>query len=113
LPEIDAPVTPHHIEHIVARKHHGATQLSNLALSCHRCNLHKGTDLTGIDPLSGRLTKLFNPRRNAWQRHFRWDGFWIVGRTAVGRTTVDELRVNESERIRLRETLAELGRFPW
>jgi hypothetical protein len=113
LPEIDSPVTPHHVEHIVAQKHHGPTHGSNLALSCHRCNLNKGTDLSGLDPLSGKLTRLFNPRRHRWRRHFQWDGVWLVGKTALGRATVDVLRINESERIRLRESLAELGRFPW
>ena len=113
LPEADSPVTPHHIEHIIARKHRGRTRSSNLALACHRCNLNKGTDLSGIDPLTNRLTKLFNPRRYRWNRHFRWDGFWLVGKTVIGRATVEVLRANESERIRLRESLAELGRFPW
>jgi hypothetical protein len=113
LHEIDSPVTPHHVEHIIARKHHGPTRLSNLALACHRCNFNKATDLSGLDPLSGKLTKLFNPRRPRWRHHFRWDGFWLVGKSPIGRATVDVLRVNESERIRLRESLAELGRFPW
>ena len=113
LPETDSPVTPHHVEHIVANKHHGPTRSSNLALSCHRCNLNKATDLSGLDPVTGKLTKLFHPRRHQWSHHFRWDSYWLVGKTAIGRTTVDVLRVNETERIRLRETLDELGRFPW
>jgi hypothetical protein len=69
--------------------------------------------LSGLDPLTGKLTRLFNPRRHLWQHHFRWDGYLLVGKTAIGRATVDVLRVNESERIKLRESLAELGRFPW
>jgi hypothetical protein len=113
LPEADSPSVPHHVEHIVALKHHGPTRSSNLCLSCHRCNFNKGTDLSGLDPPSGKLTKLFNPRRQKWDRHFRWAGFLLVGKTAIGRATVDVLRVNESERVRLRETLAALGRFPW
>jgi hypothetical protein len=113
LPEADSTSMPHYIEHIVARKHHGPTRLANLALSCHRCNLHKATNLTGIDPLTGGLTKLYHPRRNKWQRHFQFEGVRIVGKTAIGRTTVDVLDMNENERVRLRETLVELGRFPW
>lgn len=113
LPEADSPVVPHHIEHIIACKHHGRTRLSNLALSCHRCNSHKGTDLTGIDSLTGKLARIFNPRRHGWNHHFAWDGTALVGKTAIGRATVDVLRMNERERIRLRESLAELGRFPW
>jgi 5-methylcytosine-specific restriction endonuclease McrA len=29
--------------------------LDNLALACHRCNLRKGPNLTGIDPMSGEM----------------------------------------------------------
>ena len=32
----------HHVEHIVARQHGGSDDPDNLALACHRCNLHKG-----------------------------------------------------------------------
>ena len=28
-------------------------EVDNLALACHRCNLHKGPNLSGIDPLTG------------------------------------------------------------
>ena len=30
-----------HVEHIIARQHGGADSPANLALACHRCNLHK------------------------------------------------------------------------
>jgi 5-methylcytosine-specific restriction endonuclease McrA len=42
----------HHIEHIVAKQHGGTDELGNLALACHRCNLRKGPNLTGIDPVT-------------------------------------------------------------
>ena len=69
----DSPVAPFQIEHIVARKHGGTDSLDNLALACIDCNLHKGTDLTGIDPESQQVVQLFNPRRDRWVDHFRWD----------------------------------------
>jgi HNH endonuclease len=40
----------HHVEHIVAKQHGGLDDLDNLALACHRCNLCKGPNLTGVDP---------------------------------------------------------------
>jgi hypothetical protein len=113
LPEVDSPTARHHLEHVVARKHGGATRASNLATACHRCNLNKATDLSGLDPSTGRLTRLFHPRRHKWNYHFRFEGNWIIGKTAIGRATVNVLRMNEPERLRLRECLAELGRFPW
>jgi 5-methylcytosine-specific restriction endonuclease McrA len=33
-----------HIDHIVSRKQRGSTTSANLALSCLRCNVAKGTD---------------------------------------------------------------------
>jgi 5-methylcytosine-specific restriction endonuclease McrA len=53
-----------HIEHIVPRQHGGADHLDNLALACPDCNLRKGPNLTGIDPQTGEVTRLFDPRRD-------------------------------------------------
>ena len=109
LPETYAPVAPFQIEHIIAQQHGGPTTLPNLALACHHDNLHKGPNLTGIDPKTKKLTKLFNPRRHLWSKHFRWDGAVLVGRTAVGRTTVDVLAMNDPARVALRQELLDQG----
>jgi hypothetical protein len=69
LPEA-AFARPFHIEHIIAKQHGGLTQLDNLALACWACNLRKGPNLTGIDPETGHLTPLFNPRQDVWTDHF-------------------------------------------
>src|SRR5580692_12396034 len=42
-----------HIEHIIARQHGGSTGLDNLAFACWTCNLKKGPNLSGIDPVAG------------------------------------------------------------
>jgi 5-methylcytosine-specific restriction endonuclease McrA len=34
-----------HVEHIIATQHVRDDSLENLALACHRCNLHKRTNL--------------------------------------------------------------------
>jgi hypothetical protein len=112
LHEDDDPLFTFHIEHIIARQHGGTDSPSNLALSCHQDNLHKGPNLTGIDPVTKKLTRLFNPRRHKWSRHFRWDGSILVGRTAIGRTTVAVLGMNLPHRITLRATLIAAGRVP-
>jgi hypothetical protein len=52
---------PHQIEHIVARQHGGSDDIENLALACHRCNLHKGPNLGGIDPMTGEVRFCFTP----------------------------------------------------
>lgn len=106
----DDPLFAFHIEHIIAQQHGGTDALSNLALACHQDNLHKGPNLTGIDPVTKKLTRLFNPRRHKWSRHFRWDGPMLVGRTAIGRTTVAVLGMNLPHRVTLREALITAGR---
>ena len=104
--------TPFEIDHIVSQKHKGPTVAGNLALSCSRCNAYKGTDLTGLDPRTRKLTPLFNPRRHKWARHFFWEGAHLMGRTAIGRVTIDVLNINDPIRVRLREELIEQGLFP-
>jgi hypothetical protein len=111
LPEEYSPVT-FQIEHIVARQHLGPTALSNLALACHFDNLHKGPNLTGIDPMTRGIVRLFHPRRHKWQRHFRWDGPVLVGRTAIGRATIAVLQMNHEDRLNVRQELIDEGVFP-
>jgi hypothetical protein len=74
MPQAYYPTVPFPIDHVIARRHGGRTTLGNLALSCLHDHSHKGPNISGIDPLTGKLTKLFNPRRHKWERHFRWDG---------------------------------------
>jgi hypothetical protein len=93
------------VDHIIARKHGGSDDLGNLALSCLRCNLHKGTDLTAIDPETGSVVPLFNPRKERWQEHFSTDGLNISGLTPSGRATVGLLQMNAPERVQLRRVL--------
>jgi hypothetical protein len=100
------------IDHIISRQHHGPTALGNLALSCLNCNSYKGPNIAGLDPIGRKLTKLFNPRRHKWDRHFRWQGPVLIGRTAVGRVTIDVLNMNHPEVVELREALIDEGRFP-
>jgi len=98
----ESPFAALHVEHIVPKKHGGTDEPDNLALACVDCNLHKGTNLAGYDPLTGALTELFHPRHHVWADHFRWAHAFIVGVTAMGRTTVEVLQMNSEEQIELR-----------
>ncbi len=102
----------HEIDHVIARKHGGASVSKNLVLACFPCNNHKGPNIAGLDPLTKKLTPLFNPRRHKWARHFRWDGPVLVGKTAIGRVTIGVLEINLSERLLLRQALIDEGVFP-
>ena len=108
--ELDA--LPLHIEHIIARKHNGPTISENLALACFNCNVAKGTNLSGIDPATGIMERLYHPRRDLWSEHFSWNGPEIVGLTSVGRTTVAVLNLNHGIRIRQRQLFLKAGWIP-
>jgi len=100
-----------HIEHIIARQHGGPDTPENLALACPECNFHKGTNLSSIDPDTGKPSQLFNPRKDIWDEHFLHGEADIRGKTAIGRTTAWLLDMNSAERLRLRTVLQRLGLF--
>jgi len=58
------------------------------------------------------LVRLFHPRQDRWSEHFEWEGAELVGRTAVGRITIQVLAINASDFLAVRETLIEERRFP-
>ena len=92
-----------HVEHIIARQRGGTDSADDLALACHHCNLHKGTNLAGIDRESGQLTRLFHPRQDKWEAHFYRQGSRIIGLTSIGRVTAALLRMNLDGRLELPE----------
>jgi hypothetical protein len=100
-----------HVEHIVSKQHHGTDDPVNLALACNHCNLHKGPNLTGIDPVRGQIASLFNPRIHSWADHFTLRGASIVGLTPTGRATVYVLAMNAAHLIDLRSDLLALGEY--
>lgn len=91
-----------HVEHVIPKKHGGSDDERNLSLACIDCKFHKGPNLTGPDPISRALTTLFNPREQAWDEHFKFDGLQIVGKTAVGRRTVVVFNMNSDDQLALR-----------
>ena len=93
-------------------KHGGLTTLDNLAFACFSCNRHKGSDLSSIDPQTGAIAPLFNPRVQAWTAHFRMQDFAVVPLTGEGRVTVALLHLNDLERIQERIALAQAGWEP-
>jgi hypothetical protein len=101
-----------HIEHIVPGSRGGPDDPDNLALACPSCNLHKSDRMDVSDPDSGTMVPLFNPRKDRWDEHFRWDGHRIVGVTAIGRATMLALDLNHSRRLLIRQAEAQFGLFP-
>ncbi len=112
-----SPVTysmfPFEADHIIPRSKGGSTSLDNLALSCG-CHRFKASRTHVRDPKTGKLVRLFNPRKDRWNKHFRWskDLTRIEGLTAIGRATVEALRLNRDKLVQLRMLLLTIGEHP-
>jgi hypothetical protein len=109
LHEEDAGRLAFQIEHIIAKQHGGTDDPDSLCYSCAQCNWAKGPNLAGV--LGAKLYPLFNPRKQNWQRHFRWEQTILVGKTKTGVVTVQVLNINDPARVMLRENLLFEGRF--
>ena len=97
---------PHQVDHVVSRKHGGTSAFDNLAYACILCNRYKGSDVASINPKTGEAVRLFHPRHNRWEDHFRLDPDFIEPLTDAGRATVRLLRLNAAERVAERRLLA-------
>lgn len=102
------------VEYIIPVSRGGETTLHNLALACPGCNGHKYNKMEAVDPVDGRVVPLYNPRRQSWKDHFRWneDFTYIVGLTPTGRVTVNVLQMNRSGVVNIRRALFVLGLHP-
>ena len=109
LPDVVPDLMRFQLEHIRARRHGGSSSPANLAWACPRWNERKGTNLSGVDPDTNRVLRLFHPRRDDWSRHFVSEGLRIRGLTATGRATAWLLEFNSDERLKLRQGLRKLG----
>jgi hypothetical protein len=105
---------PLEIDHIIPQARGGTDEEENLWLACRMCNGFKAIQMYAPDPLTGRRTRLFHPRRQRWSRHFMWseDGTRIIGRTACGRATVVALQLNHVIAIMVRRAWVAAGWHP-
>lgn len=100
------------VEHITPRSRGGSNQDNNYALACRSCNLHK-SDSPVHDETTDAEVDLFNPRADSWGEHFQVDaGGHITGRSATGRVTVRQLRMNSHLQLAARKHWIQLGLFP-
>jgi hypothetical protein len=58
------------------------------------------------------MVRLFNPRTDRCNDHFEWTGADVAGRTAIGRSTVHVLAINDPDFLAMREALIQEGAFP-
>jgi HNH endonuclease len=102
------------IEHIIPRSKSGLSVLHNLAYACQCCNNHKYTAINALDPATGAIADLYNPRTDAWSEHFEWREYFteIMGISPSGRATVNRLKLNRERLINLRRLLVDVGLHP-
>lgn len=110
----DFSTEPFSIEHIVPRSKDGLDQLDNLAYACIGCNIYKSDKTAFLDVVSQAMSPLFNPRTMNWDDHFIWDESLtsIIGKTAVGRATIEAIRLNRQPLKNLRRALIAIGEHP-
>lgn len=101
-----------HVDHVLPVTRGGPTELDNLALACVSCSLRKAARVSGVDPVTNLSTPLFNPRRESWNLHFRWNDCEVVGITSSGRATVHVLAMNRVIAVNIRRESKSWGRHP-
>lgn len=102
-----------HVDHVVAVKHGGSDTEDNLCLACPKCNGYKGSNIAGLDPQTGNTAKLYHPRQQDWDDHFRINpDATVAGLTPEGRATVVVLRINDDERVQHRLSELTVGDYP-
>ncbi|HZY83420.1 MAG TPA: hypothetical protein VFE78_01205, partial [Gemmataceae bacterium] len=92
----------------------GLTQEGNLWLACSLCNDCKNNRIADLDPLTGELVRLFNPRHQVWGEHFEWSpaGDHILGKTPTGRATLTALQLNRPSLVIARRAWVSVGWHP-
>jgi HNH endonuclease len=101
-----------HVDHVKPVDAGGKTVLENLALACVSCSLRKGARRTALDQMTGATVELFNPRRESWRVHFRWQGLRLIGISPTGRATVAALKFNRAVAQAIRQEEAARHRHP-
>lgn len=105
---------PFEVEHIDPTSRSGSDDESNRALACRSCNVFKSDRIDGFDEVTGEIVRLFHPRIDVWEEHFRVDidSGNILGLTPAGRATIAVLQMNRPSQVSARRQWAQLALFP-
>ena len=106
--------TTFEFEHIIPRSSGGETVFENLCLAYPSCNRFKAVRKNTINPVTEVSTPFFNPQLQIWNEHFIWneDASEIAGLTDIGRVTIEALKMNRVQLIRVRKMWVKLGEHP-
>ena len=67
-----------------------------------------------INPITEELIPFFSPQLQVWKDHFAWneDASEIMGLTDIGRVTIEALKMNRLQLVRVRKMWFKLGEHP-
>jgi 5-methylcytosine-specific restriction endonuclease McrA len=101
-------------DHVIPVSRGGSDEVNNLALACSGCNGRKYNKQEVVDPATGEMVPLFNPRLQRWEDHFAWskDYTQIIGLTAIGRATTAALQMNRQSVVNIRKAMFVMGLHP-
>lgn len=105
---VEGQVATFPVDHVVPESQSGPTSISNLALACPHCNSSKWACERDVDPVTGQVVALFNPRTQVWSEHFQWsrrNSLRLDGSTPCGRATVERLQINAPAMLEARRIL--------
>jgi len=102
------------VDHVLPTARGGTDDFNNLCFCCFWCNTYKHARTQVLDVRTGHVVPLFNPRMDSWHDHFRWSPTYtrVVGRTAIGRVTIQALRLNRPSLVRARKIWVRYGLHP-
>jgi 5-methylcytosine-specific restriction endonuclease McrA len=102
------------VDHVLPTSRGGTDDFNNLCFCCFWCNTYKHVRTQVLDVRTGHAVPLFNPRMDNWHDHFRWSPTYtrVVGRTAIGRVTIQALRLNRPSLVRARKIWVRHGLHP-
>lgn len=101
-------------DHLIPISEGGTNAESNLWLACGNCNSAKSDKTECFDPITKTTNPIFNPRTQNWNKHFEWSegGAIILGKTPVGRGTVELLKLNDERVVAVRREWILAGWHP-
>lgn len=77
------------------------------------CNQRKGPNIAGRNPETGEIIHLFHPREDVWNDHFEWNGPDLIGKTQIGRATIQVLGIDDPSFRAVRVALLDEGIRDW
>ena len=107
--------TSYLVEHITTSSIDQKDIIENLVFSCQGCSNTRNENTKSTDPVTGKIINIYNPRVDVWSDNFCWseDFTNLVGLTAIGRATIEKLKLNRETLKEYRSVLISINKHPF